>query len=512
MAQNKKDNYQDNEFVKNNEPFKDDLLDRYELAFSWQEKLLKKGHHLVMAVNAEWGMGKSYFARNWECLLLKNDFPVCYIDAFEYDFTDDPFMVISSSIMEVLKHNNSFTEFEEISKYLNTLFRAFKNNTLNSLGSIVEGVTQVSLGAVNTAGNNYLIDGLAKVTGSIVNIFTDSFKEAAKSDVNPVSKLTQADITYHHVVQVFKILLEKKVQELVDDKDKPLIVMVDELDRCKPTFAIEFLEKLKHLFNISNIIFVLFINEGELDKAISHTYGVDGKNYLGKFINLNLMLRDNENNERLIETETYIKSLFKFSTIPTVTSGTDMFDRILTNPLHSLLVSLSRRFSLSLRDINHLYAYCKILDTILSNEYNIAFVIILKVIQWKGKPEYFKQFSNLYDIRLESRLKGSAKHFTLPPLMLDSEETIVNDYLYAFNILINNVNTFYDGIIKDVSFGKNELTGSLKKYNSDERKEMFVLDKIYRASKSLGKLTYHSYFDTLLRFVDLDFRVYNESE
>lgn len=184
MAQNRKDNYQDNDFVKDNEPFKNDLLDRAKIAQLWQDTLLKSGKHFVMAVDASWGMGKSYFARNWECKLLHDDYKVCYIDAFEYDFTDDPFMTISSSIIETLKVNDGFTELEEITNYLGVLYKSLKTNSLNLFGSIIEGAAQFALGTLDTTGSNPIINGVAKVAGSVISVITNSFKEAGKSDIN----------------------------------------------------------------------------------------------------------------------------------------------------------------------------------------------------------------------------------------------------------------------------------------------------------------------------------------
>jgi predicted KAP-like P-loop ATPase len=34
------------------------------------------------------------------------------------------------------------------------------------------------------------------------------------------------------------------------DEGKPLIIFIDELDRCRPLYAIECLERIKHIFGI----------------------------------------------------------------------------------------------------------------------------------------------------------------------------------------------------------------------------------------------------------------------
>lgn len=380
MAQNKKNNYKDNEFVKNNEPFKNDLLGREKIAQLWQDTLLKSGKHFVMAVDASWGMGKSYFARNWECKLLKEDYHVCYIDAFEYDFTDDPFMTISSSIIETLKINNNFTELEEISNYLGVLYKSLKTNSLNLFGSIIEGATQIVLGAVDSTCNNSIINGVAKVAGNVVNIFKDSLKKANKSDINPVLELTQKDITYNHVIQAFKILLENKVRDIIKDSNKPFIVIVDELDRCKPTFAIEFLEKLKHLFDIPNMIFILFINEKELASAINHTYGVNGSDYLGKFIQVSASLNFKNSISNNLR-DYYLKYAHTSNEYFDIDENNYFFE--VTSIFERLRVVYP---TLSLREVDNIVECANLLN--IKGFFNLGLFYTLKVIQLKDKKLY----------------------------------------------------------------------------------------------------------------------------
>ena len=192
--------------------------------------------------------------------------------------------------------------------------------------------------------------------------------------------LKNEDITYHHVIQAFKILLKDKVTELAKDSDKPLIVIVDELDRCKPTYAIEFLEKLKHLFDIDNMIFILFINEKELASAISHTYGVNGVEYLGKFIQVSARFKFNDastNNFR-----DYLNSYFITNQQFMVKYGEDLcYDLIeICNYMYNIYNTLS------FRDIDNIIVSLNLLD--LDNSYHIGLFVILKIIQLKDKSLY----------------------------------------------------------------------------------------------------------------------------
>lgn len=417
MAQNRKDNYQDNEFVEKNEPFKNDLLGRKDIAQLWQDTLLKSGKHFVMAVDASWGMGKSYFARNWECKLLNDDYKVCYIDAFEYDFTDDPFMTITSNLIEAFE----FKDLDEVANKLNVFIRTFKNQTLENMPLLVEGGMQVLINQAAPVLNTSIVNSILKCLKGITKIFTKSIQESSKTTMNPMDKVVDKDKNYSQVLLEFKNLLKEKTAELVEQTrqatvgeiiennsntikqdTKPLIVIVDELDRCKPTYAIEFLEKLKHLFDIDNMIFILFINEKELASAISHTYGVNGSSYIGKFINIyaNINFKSYETYSIKDYISKYIYSHEQF-----VDKNYNYFDEMLFifNTMHTVYPELS------LRDVDNIVRNAKMID--LNDVFHLGMFYILKVIQLKDKKLYeaLHNLSTLYiqyDIVMPDLLKS----------------------------------------------------------------------------------------------------------
>lgn len=69
------------------------------------------------------------------------------------------------------------------------------------------------------------------------------------------------------------------------------MVVIDELDRCRPTYAVECLERIKHLLEIPNIVFVLGVNRDELCQSIRHVNGeIDASTYLQRFFDLEFNL------------------------------------------------------------------------------------------------------------------------------------------------------------------------------------------------------------------------------
>lgn len=70
------------------------------------------------------------------------------------------------------------------------------------------------------------------------------------------------------------------------------MLFVDELDRCRPDFAVNMLEIIKHTFNVKGVQFVLVTNTQQLRSSINHCYGetVDAQRYLDKFLKYSFSL------------------------------------------------------------------------------------------------------------------------------------------------------------------------------------------------------------------------------
>lgn len=68
--------------------------------------------------------------------------------------------------------------------------------------------------------------------------------------------------------------------------------MIDELDRCRPSYAVELLEIAKHIFAADRIVFVLAINRDQLAHAVKALYGIefDAEAYLRRFFDLDFHL------------------------------------------------------------------------------------------------------------------------------------------------------------------------------------------------------------------------------
>lgn len=72
----------------------------------------------------------------------------------------------------------------------------------------------------------------------------------------------------------------------------PIILLIDELDRCRPDFAIMMLETIKHVFDVDNVQILLVTNAEQLKATIKHSYGseTNSHDYLYKFFKYQINL------------------------------------------------------------------------------------------------------------------------------------------------------------------------------------------------------------------------------
>jgi hypothetical protein len=124
--------------------------------------------------------------------------------------------------------------------------------------------------------------------------------------------------------------------------------LIDELDRCRPSFALETLERVKHLFDVPGVVFVLFVHGPALHSAIRRTYGqqIDPSAYLRKFISLTLSMPRTLNGRIGMEHEPELISAFLSSS-----SEPEAFKSQSMQNFRDAVCDLAPLFVASLRDV-----------------------------------------------------------------------------------------------------------------------------------------------------------------
>lgn len=263
-------------------PFDGDLWNRKELADRLEDYVSRLNVGATIALDAEWGAGKSWFVRNWHAQLEKNGSKVVYLNAFNQDYIDDPFLTISMEIANCIKNEES--NFKNIKEVIGNTYRAILPSLPMLLWTLTTSLAGMGLFAKQVADviDNVKNSGeLSEKAGELLN---EKLKEHLSGQVENYENEKKS-------LEYFKTQLT----EITKEFDKPLVFIVDELDRCKPEFAIRLIERVKHFFDIPNVVFVLAINKNQLEESINHYYGFDSSaNYLEKFIDFSIKLKNQD--------------------------------------------------------------------------------------------------------------------------------------------------------------------------------------------------------------------------
>ena len=202
---------------------------------------------LVILLNGSWGSGKTTFINELEKEIANNqdlDLFTNY-NSFEYDFYENAYLPLFANIEDKIKLGKK--NFDKLIKGTGMMF-------FNTAYAITNGYLKTKTGVdLNEIRDNYFL----YQEEPYIKVFND-FVECKKKVKEKLSKFC---------------------------KDKPKIFIVDELDRCKPTFAMETLEIIKHFFDIENCIFIICVDRLQIQESAKTIYGqnMDIEKYFSKF-------------------------------------------------------------------------------------------------------------------------------------------------------------------------------------------------------------------------------------
>lgn len=237
---------------------------------------LEDNKNFCIALNGEWGSGKSFVLDMFQDKLSQNEkYIVIKYDAWENSFFKEPLIAILSCAIDELQKKLSILE-------------GLKNAT----NKLVQN-------AINDDSNKNEKIGTIRKTIKTISNFIKDCKNRFTTDTN--------DSAVSHF-KSYKTLLgdvKSSLNSLIG-KEKPyskIIILVDEVDRCLPNEQLVILERLHHLFDVKNCVVVCAINYKSIASNVKTVFGVDGNEYLKKFFDIKFDL-DMSSCE-------YLKSLFE---------------------------------------------------------------------------------------------------------------------------------------------------------------------------------------------------------
>lgn len=269
--------------IDKNEPFKGALFDREEFGESLVNILRKISDNLVVFVDAPWGAGKTTFAKMWLAHLREQQkLEVIYYDAYAADYFDDPFVSFSGEILSLSKRLAGETGLIHNDEFKKSAVEVGKR--IAGLAAKI-GLRAATLNVIEAAH----IKDFKELASEIAAGVSEAGSAIIEKKIEDYSKEKDA-------LDDFKTKLKKLAAEIREKQGFPLTIIVDELDRCRPDFAVGLLERIKHLFDVEGVAFVLLVNREQIENYICGVYGdkVDARSYLLKFGNLFVDLPNRE--------------------------------------------------------------------------------------------------------------------------------------------------------------------------------------------------------------------------
>ncbi len=231
-------------------PWNDDLLNRGHIAERLTNIVRNQSAPFTVSIHGGWGTGKTFLLKRWQQDLENKCFSAIYFNAWEDDFCDDPLLAILGQLHDHFKA------------------RGLRELTVKVIEKALPLLVQNALGVLN------------KTTGLTLDV-----------DVEEQRNLVEEYLYQRASKDELKERLAGLAEAVLKKTGHPLVFIIDELDRCRPTFAVELLERVKHVFDVPKLVFVFGINRDELCASLRSIYGeIDADVYLRRFFDMEFVL------------------------------------------------------------------------------------------------------------------------------------------------------------------------------------------------------------------------------
>lgn len=346
-----------------------DILSRegiIEDLFNIVQRASKNQAYFPFAIEGAWGVGKTFILEELEKKLeiemnedtFDNRYFVFHYNCWKYDYYDEPAIAIISALKDKVD-KESFKELQ---------------------GKIKDS-WEVAKKAINGMAKELVKN---KIGIDLVQVYEDIKEEgeARHEKEKEFDTLFAFNSTLNSVREQIRNLVEYKT----------VVIVVDELDRCLPSYAIKILERLHHMFEgIENVLLIVAVDSNQLEQSIREIYGdtVDTERYLKKFISFRYKVGVGETQKSIMEKfEEYFGSFSNYSDID------------------ETLVEFLRLSELDIRTIEKIVEKCKLVHGLVCEREVSSSVLLYEIMctileylgsnPSRGKKEYTGYGRDLY--------------------------------------------------------------------------------------------------------------------
>jgi len=265
------------------EMFRSDAIGRNKEIVRFINLLDAISNGCAIALDGEWGNGKTFFIKQTKLIM---DYSNSFSDIEEETRND-----IESAL--------SAFEYRCSESYATVYYDAWANdNTEDPILSLIYTAMKDNQTKIKPENKVKLSEVFTAILDVVTGRNISTLCEKARGDDLFESIKKEGDI---------QLLVKDFVQALIEERANQLVIFIDESDRCKPEYAMQLLERIKHYFDDERIIFVFSVNLSQLQHTVKSYYGAefDATRYLNKFFDLRVSLSK-------INYDSYIEKRFSF--------------------------------------------------------------------------------------------------------------------------------------------------------------------------------------------------------
>gem|GEM_PF-4139886 len=277
--------------IDESDPFKNLFSNRRLFGESLHRLLAESEDGFVLFVDGQWGQGKSTFInalRQYIKVSPLGEPPApteearvspdsVLFDAFAHDADEDPLVSFCAAIASFSK--------KLVPEPVHQDFLKKSVDVALSFGSAVSSKLIGTAAAAALAGHG-ADPSIAMGAGGSAEAGSKVLLDSARAGI--AASLEGLD-DFDDDEEKFSEQLECMASTYRNKTGFPLTVIVDELDRCSPAYALRLIERIKRFFEVNDICFLVFANVSQLERQIEKEYGaIDAANYLRKFADVRM--------------------------------------------------------------------------------------------------------------------------------------------------------------------------------------------------------------------------------
>ncbi|MCB6343615.1 KAP family P-loop NTPase fold protein [Enterocloster lavalensis] len=275
-----------------------------------------------ISLDAMWGNGKTFFVKQVAVLL-------------DY-FREKQFgQMVDYEMEEIIGHRPALGKIELVHTYIPIYYDAWMfDDHSDPILSLIYSIVSGGYIKDDPTIKSNLLQKVATITSAITSL------RGVSLDIEKLFSARKTCLESISFAEEIKNTLSDIFDQLIVEKADKLVVIIDELDRCKPDYAVKLLEKIKHFITDDRVIFIFSTNKEQLIHTIKKFYGQDfnGALYLNRFFDFQFSLSN-------VDIDRYLHFIDR--------------ERNCMNWSQKILSEIGNYFNFSLRDYNIYYAKLK---------------------------------------------------------------------------------------------------------------------------------------------------------